>query len=106
MTQKLFGLCAACALLFAFATVNVASAEEKPTAANGCTCGCACCTQAAAPCSLVQPCCPLVTYRLGPCYKAVRPVVYVPAYRPVYVQPRYVYAPVSYRVCPPYYYVW
>jgi hypothetical protein len=101
MTQKLFCLCAAAALLCVFTTANVASAQ-KPTAA-----GCPCESAAAAPCPHVA-CpiapwctsgCPLpVAYRVGP-LGAIRPVVYAPVYRPVYVPPRYVCPPpyISYR---------
>jgi len=101
MTQKLFCLCAVCALLFVFAAANVASAEEASAAPADCPCG-----HVAAPCCHVNPCCPSVTYRVG-LFGVVRPVVYAPVYRPVYLPPRYVYPPyVPCRpACPPYY-VW
>ena len=107
MTQKLFCLCAVCALLFVFATANIASAEEA--APGGCPCG----VSHAAPCNpcgcnpcAYNPCCPPVSYRVG-LFGVVRPVYYAPVYRPVYVAPRYYYAPfrAAYPVgCPPY--VW
>ena len=95
MTQKLFCLCAAFALLFAFATVNVASAEETSTAA-GCPCGyatalpckCVTCAKLAGPCKF-DPCHPPVTYRVG-LFGVVRPVVYAPpVYRPGFYPYRY-----------------
>jgi hypothetical protein len=100
MTQKLCCLCAACALLFVFATANVANAEGVDAPADDCPCG-----HVAAPCC-VNPCYPPVAYRVG-LFGVVRPVVYAPAYRPVYLPPRYVYPPyVPYRpACAPYY-VW
>ena len=98
MTQKLFCLCAVCALLFVFATANVASAETvvapSAPAATACPCG-----LAAAPGCTFSQCCPPVAYRVG-LFGAIRPVVYAPVYRPVYVPPRYVYPPRY--VCPPY----
>ena len=102
MTQKLFGLCAAAALLFAFATANVASAGEPVVAPTGC---CPCVATTVVPCQFacppvrtwhhtwrvhplyVNPCVPCVTYRVGP-FGGIRPVVTVPVYRPVYVVPR------------------
>ena len=105
MTQKLFCLCAAAALLFVFATANVASAQE---AAHPAGCPCA---LTAAPCPFVVPGCPpALTYRIGP-FGAIRPVVYAPVYRPpvvrpVYVPPRYfraVACPPPIVACPPYY---
>ena len=107
MTQKLFCLCVAAALLFVFATVNVASAQEVATPAPvGCPCA-----FTAAPCApcITPGCPPFAGYRIGP-FGAVRPVVYappvvrVPVYRPVFV-PRY-YRAVGYPpmvTCPPYY---
>ena len=93
MTQKLFCLCVA--LLFAFVTLNVASAEEVQAGAAACPCvkavpGFACST----PCQF-NPCCPPVNYRIG-LFGVVRPVVYAPVYRPVYYPPRYVRAPYYY----------
>jgi len=86
MTQKLFCLCAVCALFFVFATANVVCADEA--AAICAPCGVA----HAAPCS-VNPCyVPPVAYRVG-FFGVVRPVVYAPVYRPVYAAPRYYYAP-------------
>jgi len=100
MTQKLFYLCATCALLFAFATVNVASAQDiDPVAVAGCPCATPC-----KPACSYDPCCPPVSYRVG-LFGVVRPVVYAPVYRPVYFPARFV-APayVPYRpACPPYY---
>jgi len=93
MTQKLLCVCAFCALLFVFATANVASADEA-VAPAGCPCG----VSHVAPCGY-NPCCPPVAYRVG-LFGVVRPIVYAPVYRPVYVAPRFYYAP--YRaVCPP-----
>jgi hypothetical protein len=101
MTQKLLCLCAVCALLFVFATANVANAEG-----GAATAGCPC-AFAAGPCKLANPCYPPVAYRVG-WFGAVRPVVYAPVYRapvyrPVHIAPRF-YAP-YYRgvACPPYY---
>ena len=90
MTQKLFFVCAACALLFVFAAANVASADEAvaPAACPPCN--------VVAPCS-VSPCVPPVAYRVG-WFGVVRPVVYAPVYRPVYVAPRYYHAPYRYPV--------
>jgi len=112
MTQKLLGLCAVCALLFVFATANVASAEEAGAASADCPCGhtvapCKCANPYAHPCCPpVASCCPPVAYRVG-LFGVVRPVVYAPVARPVYFPPRYVYPPyVPCRpACPPYY-VW
>ena len=72
MTQKLFCLCAVCALLLVFATANVASAQEVAPAA--CPCGVAVC-----PGKCFNPCCPPVAYRVG-LFGAIRPVVCAPAY--------------------------
>ena len=97
MTQKLFCLCAVCALLFVFATANVASAEEV-----GAPAGCPC-DYVAAPCKFVTPACPPVAFRVG-LFGVVRPVVYAPVYRPVYYPPRYVYPRYApYRAYPPFY---
>ena len=105
MTQKMLCLCAAVALLFAFATTNVASAQESAVPAHGVSAGCPC-EFAPTPCPwsccspwLAKGGCPAVTYRIGP-LGAIRPVVYAPVYRPVYttrLAPRYVCPP----VCPP-----
>ena len=101
MIQKLFCLSAVCALLFVFATANVASAHEAGDPAD--------CPSCTLPCQFANPCCPPVAYRVGP-RGFVRPVVYAPAYRvpvyrPVYVAPRHLYAP--YRaVAFPAYYAW
>jgi len=105
MTQKMFCLFAAAALLFVFATANVASAQDAAAPAPA---GCPCAFAAApcGPCSFAPGCLPYAGYRIGP-FGAVRPVVYaapvvrVPVYRPVYV-PRY-YRAVAY---PPPYYCW
>ena len=104
MTQKLFCICAAAALLVAVSTANVASAHDlaDPTAPVA-----ACpCEFAPAPCGLVcygKGCCPPVTYRVG-LFGVIRPVVYTPVYRPVVV-PAPVYRPrlvARYAACPPY----
>ena len=88
MTQKLFFVCAVCALLFVFATANVASADEPVAPAICAPCG----VVHAAPCSF-NPCyVPPVAYRVG-FFGVVRPVHYAPVYRPVYVAPRFYYAP-------------
>jgi len=88
MSQKLF--CLGVALLFAFVTLNVASAEEAQAVAAGCPCvKAAACFPCAAPCTLG---CGPVTYRCG-LFGAIRPVVYAPVYRPVVVP---VYRPVVY----------
>ena len=89
MTRKLLCLCAACALFFVFATANVASAEdvEAPAAVTaGCPCGMTACPLQFNPC-----CAP--TYRIG-LFGVVRPVVYAPVMRPVYV-PQRVVCPVA-----------
>ena len=91
MTQKLFCLCVA--LLFAFVTLNVATAEETQAGPAGCPCvkvmpGFACPT----PCKFN---CYPPTYRVG-LFGVVRPVVYAPVYRPVYYPPRYLRAPYCY----------
>jgi hypothetical protein len=97
MTQKLFCLCAVGALLFAFATVNVASAQEA-VAPAGCPCGVSHVAPCPMPCGY-NPCYPPTAYRVG-LFGVIRPVYYAPVYRPVYAAPRYYYAP--YRaVCPP-----
>ena len=88
MTKKLLCLCAVGALLFAVSMANVASAQEvmsEPGAPVACPCGVAPCNWAYSP-----GCCPPVTYRVG-LFGYVRPVVYAPAYRPVYVAPRFAY---------------
>jgi hypothetical protein len=98
MTQKLLCLGAVCALLFVFATANVANAENAaPAAAAPCAYACA------MPCQ-ANPCFyPPVAYRVG-LFGHIRPVVYAPVVRPVYVAPRFAYpAYVPYRACPPYY---
>jgi len=102
MTQKLFCLCAAAALLFVFATANVASAQEIVAAPTACPCAMA--PVPCAPCKFIAPGCPpTFGYRIGP-FGAIRPVVYaapvvrVPVYRPVFV-PRH-HRVVAY---PPYY---
>ena len=93
MTQKLFCLCAVCALLLVFATANVASAQESAPAA--CPCGVAVC-----PGKCFNSCCPPVAYRVG-LFGAIRPVFYAPAYyaptcyAPTYCAP--VYRPPVYR---------
>jgi len=100
MTQKLFCMCAAVALLFALATANVANAQEAAVAPAGCPC-----VFATAPCQFVcparvctvrawhpwqvNPCPPMVSYRVGP-FGAIRPVMYAPVYRPVHVRPVHV----------------
>ena len=99
MTQKLLCVCAVCALLFVFASANIANAQETTT--DGCPCGVAAC-----PYKCFNPCCPPVSYRVG-LFGVVRPVVYAPVYRPPVVYrpvlaPRYCY-PV---VCPPVTYCW
>ena len=97
MTQKLFCLCAACALLFAISTVNVASAEE--TSSTGCPCAAPAPCKIASPCDC-NPCVPPVAYRVGP-FGVVRPVAYAPAFYPAYYPYRYVRAPfVPYRAVP------
>ena len=93
MTQKLFCLCVA--LLFAFVTLNVASAEEVQAGAADCPCvKVAPCFACAGPCKF-NSCCPPVNYRVG-LFGVVRPVVYAPVYRPVYYPPRFVRAPYCY----------
>lgn len=117
MKQKLLCFGAIFALLFVFATANVASADEAAAPAAGCPCG-----LAAAPCHCGH-CCPPVTYRVG-LFGALRPVVCAPAcapvvcaptvcapvvrplcVRPVYTPARCVYPTTCfpYRACPPYY---
>jgi len=89
MTQKLFCVCAVCALLFVFAMANVASADEAVAT-------CPPCGVAVAPCA--NPCyVPPVAYRVG-FFGVVRPVVYAPVYRPAYVAPRFYYAPYRHPV--------
>lgn len=101
MTQKLICLCAACTLLFAFATVNVASAEEASAAE--CPCAVVNPCKVPSPCA-GNPCYPPVAYRVGP-FGVVRPVAYAPAFYPTYYPYRYVRAPfVPYRAVPAY--VW
>ena len=93
MTQKLFCLCVA--LLFAFVTLNVASAEEVQAGAAACPCvkvTAVCPSPCPAPCTFA---CPPVGYRVG-LFGVVRPVVYAPVYRPVYYPPRYLRVPYYY----------
>ena len=106
MTQKLFCLCGAVALLFALATVNVASAQDGAVAAVGCPC-----VVKAGPCQFANPCDQPIAYRVG-LFGVVRPVTYAPAYYPGYcAYPGYYgYRPVvrpfvPYRAvaCPPAY---
>jgi len=66
--MKMFCLCVA--LLFAFATVNVANAQEAAA-------GCPCAVQPA--CKVVAPCAPCAA-PCAPCYPAAYPYYY-PAYR-------------------------
>ena len=115
MSRKLFCLCAAATLLVAFATANVASAQEAvpalpPMAPMAAPAACPCVFPAAPqfvcpvracnpcawnPCVVtwqvrpwhVNPCMPPVAYRIGP-LGAIRPVVYAPVVRPVVVVPR------------------
>jgi len=101
MTQKLLCLCVVAALFYAFATVNVASAQSMETIPAPSAAACPC-EGTAVPCNWACPSwyakgCPPVTYRIG-LFGAIRPVVYAPVYRPVYVAPRF--APRY--VCPPY----
>ena len=94
MTQKMLCLCAAVALLFAVATANVASAQVVPAPSAPVDCPC---DFAPAPCKWAcspapwfgKGCPPVMTYRIGP-FGAIRPVVYAPVYRPVYIPPRFV----------------
>jgi hypothetical protein len=113
MTQKLICSCLV-AMLFAFAAVSTACAEETKAAANdtvvatapaaGCPCGYVH-TAPGCPCgharACFDPCRPPVNYRVG-LFGVIRPVVYAPVYRPVYYP-----APVRYRYpacvpCAPY----
>ena len=97
MSQKLFVLSAACALLFLFATANVASAQECAAVAPA---ACPCVAVCKAPC--FNPCVPPVTYRVG-LFGVVRPVAFVPAYAPAYYPVRFVRAPyIPYRAYPAY----
>ena len=96
MSQKLFGLCAVCALFFAFAAVDTADAQGMVEPAAG-----PCVTQCQPACC--NPCCAPVTYRVG-LFGFVRPVYYAPAYYPAYYPYRFVRAPfVPYRAYPPAY---
>jgi hypothetical protein len=109
MTQKLLCLCAAVALLIAFSTANVASAQNgapmpEPSAPVACPCEYA---PVAVPCRtgcyrrigcyrapwFAPGCPPVVTYRVG-LFGHLRPVVHAPVYRPV---PVFYHAPVVYR---------
>jgi len=95
MTQKLFCLCVA--LLFAFVTLNVASAEEVVAGAADCPCPCVKVLPGygcPAPCAFA-PGCSAVSYRVG-LFGVIRPVVYAPVYRPVYYPARFVRAPYCY----------
>ena len=110
-------LCATVALLFVFATANVASAQEAAGPETGAAVACPCeFAPAAVPCrwgcaypQCVKACPPVVSYRVG-LFGHIRPVVQAPVYRPVpvrfaapvcappvYVAPRFVAAP-----CPAY----
>ena len=102
MTQKLLCLCAAVALLIAFSTANVASAQEAvavpepsaPVAACPCEFGpaVACrvgCYRAA---WYAPGCPPVVTYRVG-LFGHIRPVVAAPVCRPAPVVYRPAYVP-------------
>ena len=101
MTQKLLCLCATAALLFVFATTNVASAQDaaapEPSAPVACPCEFA---PAGVPCRwgcctapwLAKGCQPVVSYRIG-LLGCIRPVVYAPVYRPVCVPPPRFVAP-------------
>jgi len=106
MTQKMFCLCAAVALLFAISTVNVASAQVEPPTpepsapvAYPCPCDYA---PTAVPCRWTcfhtpwfAPGCPaVVTYRVG-LFGHVRPIVHAPFHRP-FVAP----CPVVVAPCP------
>jgi hypothetical protein len=98
MTQKLLCLCAAVALLIAFSTANVASAQNgallpEPSAPVACPCEYA---PVAVPCRIgcyrgigcyrapwfAPGCPPMVTYRVG-LFGHIRPVVHAPVYRPM-----------------------
>ena len=92
MIKKLFGLCAAVALLFAFATANVANAQVGVACPTGCPCA-----FPAAPCPFMAPAifpAPSTAFRVGP-FGTLRPVVYTPVYRvPVVPVVRPIYLPV------------
>jgi len=107
MTQKLICLCAVVALLFAISTANVANANDPmpaPSAPVACPCDFAPpafpCRWACSSAPWFAPGCPTaVTYRVGR-FGHVRPVAYVPAYRPVVVAPCPVVRPVVVAPCP------
>jgi len=121
MTQKLLCLCAAVALLIAFSTANVASAQNgapmpEPSAPVACPCEYG---PVAVPCRIgcyrgigcyrapwfAPGCPPAVTYRVG-LFGHIRPVVHAPVvYRPVPVVPvcRPAYVPrLAYPCATPY----
>ena len=94
MTQKTLYLCAAVVLLCAFATANVASAQEMrgvlpapsaPVAVCPCEAAPVPCNWACSP-WFAKGCPPVVTYRVG-LLGHIRPVVHLPVYRPVVVRP-------------------
>ncbi|MDR1270721.1 MAG: hypothetical protein LBK82_14490 [Planctomycetaceae bacterium] len=88
-------VCLSVVLLFVFAVVHVASAEEAAPQTTVVT------ETVVAPCDCsvphFDPCCPPVVYRRG-LFGVYRPVIYAPVYYPVY--PRYV------RTWQPVYPVW
>ncbi|MCL2005245.1 MAG: hypothetical protein FWG73_03675 [Planctomycetaceae bacterium] len=108
MIKKLSCLCAVAAVLFVFATANVANAQEAAQPA-GCPC-----VAAPAPCQFTpacppvwaRACPPVVSYRIGP-FGGIRTVVHAPVYRaPVVVVPRPVRAPVVWVPQPTWYGTW
>ncbi|MDR0338028.1 MAG: hypothetical protein LBI18_13160 [Planctomycetaceae bacterium] len=80
-------VCLSVVLLFVFAAVNVASADETVSQTTTVT------ESVVAPCDCsvphFDPCHPPIVYRRGP-FGVYRPVIYAPTYYPVY--PRYVRA--------------
>lgn len=97
MTQKF--LCLSAALLFAFAAMNVATAEEAVVvapadcpcakAAGPCQCGPVCQCGTVCQCNM---CCPPLRYRVA-FPRIIRPVYYAPVCRPYYYAPRFYRVP-------------